>query len=88
MLKSYHHIIYEALRYTSTDVVFRFLTMMSNQSSRSIYQLITMLLSKHYDLQKSLFGEIVFDDYFHKIKTTPGRMKDDDDTNDAKIYKI
>ena len=47
-----------------------------------------MLLSKHYDLQKSLFGEIVFDDYFHKIKTTPGRMKDDDDTNDAKIYKI
>jgi hypothetical protein len=61
---------------------------MSNQSSRSIYQLITMLLSKQYDLQKSLIGEIVFDDYFHTIKTTPGRMNDDNDGNDAKICKI
>ncbi len=47
-----------------------------------------MLLSKHYDLQKSLFGKIVFDDYFHKIKTSPGRMNDDDDSNDAKLYNI
>jgi hypothetical protein len=26
------------------------------------YNMSTMLLSKHYALQKSLFGEIVFDD--------------------------
>jgi hypothetical protein len=43
-------------------------------------------MSKNYHLQKSLFGEIVFDDNFHKIKTTPGR--NDDDFNNAKIYKI
>ena len=32
------------------------------------YKIITIFMSKHYDLQKSLFGEIVFDDDFHKIK--------------------
>jgi hypothetical protein len=47
-----------------------------------------MFVSKHYGLQKSLFGEIVFDDDFHKIKTTPGRMNDDDDFNNAKTCKI
>ena len=44
-----------------------------------------MFMSKHYGLQKSLFGEIVCDDDFHKIKTTPGRMNDDGDFNNA-IY--
>jgi hypothetical protein len=34
----------------------------------SDYKISTMIMSKHYDLQKSLFGEIVFDDDFHKIK--------------------
>jgi hypothetical protein len=40
------------------------------------------------NLQKSLFGEIEFDDDYSKIKRTPGRMNDDDDFNNAKIYKI
>jgi hypothetical protein len=34
----------------------------------SDYNISTMCMSKHYELQKSLFGEIVFDDDFHKIK--------------------
>jgi hypothetical protein len=38
-----------------------------------------MSMPKHYDLQKNLFGEIEFDDDFNKIKTTPGRIPDDDD---------
>jgi hypothetical protein len=33
------------------------------------YNISTQFMSKQYDLQKSLFGEIVFDDDFHKIKT-------------------
>jgi hypothetical protein len=45
-------------------------------------------MSKHYDLQKILFGEIVFDDDFHEIITTPGRMNDDDDFDNAKIYMM
>ncbi len=47
-----------------------------------------MFMSKHYDLQKILFGEIVFDDDFHEIITTPGRMNDDDDFDNAKIYMM
>jgi hypothetical protein len=42
----------------------------------SDYKISKMFMSKHYDLQKSLFGEIVFDDDFHKNKTTPCRMND------------
>jgi hypothetical protein len=34
-------------------------------------------MSKRYDLQKSLFGEIVFDDDLRIKKTTPGCMNDD-----------
>jgi hypothetical protein len=45
------------------------------------------IISKHCNLQKSLFGEIVFVDDFQKIKTTPGRMNDDDDFNSANICK-
>ena len=33
-----------------------------------------MFTSKHCDLQKMLFGEIVFDDDFNKIKRTPDCM--------------
>jgi hypothetical protein len=46
-----------------------------------------MFMSKHYGLQESLFGEIVFDDDFHKIKTTHGRMNDDGDFNNAKYMR-
>ena len=45
-------------------------------------------MSRHCDLQKPLFGGIVFDDYFHKIKRTPDRISDDDDFNNGKIHKI
>jgi len=37
-----------------------------------------MLLSKHYARQKSLFGEIVFDDDLRIKKKKPGCMNDDD----------
>jgi hypothetical protein len=48
-----------------------------------------MFMSKHYYLQKSLFGEIVFDDDFHKIKKINDDINDDDDDfNNGKIYKI
>ena len=33
-----------------------------------------MFMSKHYDLQKILVGEIVFDDEYDKIKQAPGRI--------------
>jgi hypothetical protein len=43
--------------------------MMSNQSSQQLlsdYKITIRFMSKHYILQKPLFGEIVFDDDFHK----------------------
>ena len=45
-------------------------------------------MSKHQDLQKILFGEIVFDNDFRKIKTKQDDVKDDDDFNNGNIYKI
>jgi hypothetical protein len=45
-------------------------------------------MSKHYDLQKILVGEIVFDDEYDKIKQAPGRISDDDDFHNGKIYKV
>ena len=47
-----------------------------------------LCLILHYHVQESLFGEIVFDDDFHEIITTPGRMNDDDDFDNAKIYMM
>jgi len=47
-----------------------------------------MFMSKHYDFQKLLFGQIVFDDDFNNIKKTPERFSDDDDFNTGKMYKI
>ena len=47
-----------------------------------------MFISKHQDLQKILFGEIVFDNDFHKIKKIHDDVKDDDDFNNGKIYKM
>jgi hypothetical protein len=54
----------------------------------SDYKISTMFMSKHQDLQKILFGEIVFDNDFHKIKKIHDDVKDDDDFNNGKIYKI
>jgi hypothetical protein len=53
----------------------------------SDYKISTVFMSKHYDLQKSLFGEIVFDDDFHKIKRMHDCTSDDDDFNNAKHIK-
>ena len=44
-----------------------------------------MFMSKHQDLQKILFGEIVFDNDFRKIKKTQDDAKDNDDFNNGKI---
>jgi hypothetical protein len=44
-------------------------------------------MSKHYNFQKILFGEIAFDDYFHKIKTSD-RTSDNENFDNGKIYKI
>ena len=45
-------------------------------------------MSKHQYLQKILFGEIVFDDDFGKIKKIQDAVKDNYDFNNGKIYKI
>ena len=46
-----------------------------------------MFMSKRYDLQKSLFGEIVFDDDFHKIKKLNDDINDyDDDHHHLMIF--
>ena len=48
----------------------------------------TVFLSKHHDLEKKLFGEIVFDDDFCKIGKLQNDVKENDDFINAKIYKI
>ena len=48
----------------------------------------TMFSSEHHDLQKILFGEIVFDDDFRKILKLKNDVKEDDDFQNAKIYPI
>ena len=47
-----------------------------------------MFVSKHYHLQEILFGKIVFEDDFHKIKKLNDDIHHDHDFNDGKIYKI
>ena len=48
------------------------------------YKISTMFMSKHQDLQKILFGEIVWDKDFHKIqKQIHDDLKDDDDFNNG-----
>ena len=49
-----------------------------------------MFSSKHHDLQKILFGEIVFDDDFRTILKTQNDVdvKENDNFKNAKIYKI
>ena len=48
----------------------------------------TMFSSEHHDLQKILFGEIVFDDDFRKILKLQNDVKENDDFKNAKAYKI
>jgi hypothetical protein len=48
----------------------------------------TMFSSKYHDLQKTLFGEIVFDDDFCKILKLQNDVQKNDDFKNAKIYKI
>jgi hypothetical protein len=43
-------------------------------------------MSKHYDPQKILFEEFIFDNDFHKNKTTHDRISDDDDFKNGKKY--
>ena len=54
----------------------------------SDYFISTIFMSKHQDLQKKLFGEIVFHNDFHKIRKIQDDVKENDYFNDAKIYKI
>jgi hypothetical protein len=47
----------------------------------------TMFSSKHHDLQKILFGEIVFDDDFRKIVNIQNDVKENDDFKNTNIYR-
>jgi hypothetical protein len=47
-----------------------------------------MVMSKHQDLQQILFGEIVFDNDFRKIKKIQDDVKNNDDFNYGQIYMI
>ena len=49
---------------------------------------IRTMLSKHHDLQKILFGQIVFDDDFCKILKLQNDVEENDDFKNVKIYKI
>ena len=46
-----------------------------------------MFSSKHHDLQKILFGEIVFDDDFRKIVKMQNDVKENDDFKNTNIYR-
>ncbi len=54
----------------------------------SDYKISTLFRSKHQNLQKILFGELVFDNDFHKIKKIHDDVQEDDDYNNGKIHKI
>ena len=45
-------------------------------------------MSKHHDLQRIFFVEILFDDDFRKILKVQNDVKENDDFQNAKIYKI
>ena len=47
-----------------------------------------MFSSKHHDLQKISFGEIVFDDDFCKLLKLQNDVQENDDFTNAKICKI
>ena len=52
------------------------------------YFISTMFSSKHQDLQKILFGEMIFYDDFRKILKRQNDVKENDDCKNAKICKI
>ena len=54
----------------------------------SDYFISTMFMFKHQNLWKILFGEIVFDNDFRKIRKIQDNVKNNDDFNNGKIYKI
>jgi hypothetical protein len=54
----------------------------------SDFKIRTMFSSKHQDLKKILFGEIVFADDFRKILKMQNDVKENDDFKNAKIHKI
>ena len=67
IIYQYHHIVYQALRITSTSYTLYWCCFFNlNNDVKSIiskhlssdYKISTMLMSQHWDLQKSLFGEI------------------------------
>ena len=47
-----------------------------------------MFMSKDHDLQKILFGEIVFDEDFRKILKLNHDVKEDDDFKNAKYIRF
>ena len=49
----------------------------------SDYKISTLFTSKHQDLQKTLIGEIVFDNDFLKNKKRHDDVRDNDDLNNA-----
>ena len=57
-------------------------SIVAKRSSNNM-NITTMFTSKHYDFQKILFGEIVFDEAYSKIKQKLGRISDDDDCNNG-----
>ena len=69
----YHFIIFR-LKENGLQPLLPYVTIALNNDVKSIikehvssdYKISTMLMSKHDDLQKPLFGEIVFNHDFHK----------------------
>ena len=59
-IKHFIYLLLMSLFDLNNDVRYFFSRHLSND-----YKSSTISMSKHYDLQKSLFGEIVFDDDFH-----------------------
>ena len=45
-------------------------------------------ISKHRQIQKVLFGKIVLDNDFRKLKKTQNDVNSNDDFHNGKIYKI
>ena len=74
-----YHVVFD-LNYDVKSIIFEQLS--------SDYTISTMFMSEHNRQQKSLFGEIVFDDDFHKFKKLNDDINDDDDRNNGNIYKI
>ena len=69
LIRLYRYCIAVLLEYFSTSFIMDFLALNDDvkyiiSKHLALYLKIRTLLSKHHDLQKILFGEIVFDDDF------------------------